>query len=492
MPASARNFNGTSDRIDLASAISAIAGGNARSVSIWVFPTSIPATAQDVFSYGTNTLDLGFRFTLSGTASGDMQVGFVSDNIHTTGTPILATTWQHLCIVVPGPTTTGTVLYYNGAAQTASAASGNTLNTGSTAPGIGYNNLVSANFFAGRIADLAVWNVALTATEVRGLSQGQRPSMIRSASLKGWWPIDGLQSPEPDLSGNKNNGTVTGTTAAFGPPLAPFTPRWTQGRQTPLPPEIPWGSRSFNSSTDQVLASGVTVTPNNTALSLSLWINVINAGSLGSYGGLLVINSVSTYNVFLSLSGTGPNLALYAVSGLVKDPTTGSLGAAGTWTHVALVLDATSGGTWRIYINGTQTDVAVQAVTFSASTGLYIGNVHAGGTGISSAKIADPAFWNGVSLSPLEVSALSSGVRPGMIRPRSLVAWLPIDGLQSTEPDLSGNANNGTVTGTTAAFGPPYAPLTPRWPQFIAVAAAPSFHPAWAKGKNIVIEGVAT
>jgi hypothetical protein len=56
---------------------------------------------------------------------------------------------------------------------------------------------------------------------------------------------------------------------------------------------------------------------------------------------------------------------------------------------------------------------------------------------------------------------------------------------------LSGNKNNGTLTGTTAVAGPPYAPFTPRWPQPL-MAAAPTFNPAWALGKNIVIEGVAT
>jgi hypothetical protein len=78
------------------------------------------------------------------------------------------------------------------------------------------------------LADVAIWNVDLTAFEISALAKGARPNIIRPASLVAWWPLDGLQSPEPDLSRNAKNGTLTGTAAAFGPPYAPFTPRWPQ------------------------------------------------------------------------------------------------------------------------------------------------------------------------------------------------------------------------------------------------------------------------
>jgi hypothetical protein len=45
-----------------------------------------------------------------------------------------------------------------------------------------------------------------------------------------------LASPEPDLSGNKNNGTLTGTTNTFGPPILPFTRRWPQFNFFAAPP----------------------------------------------------------------------------------------------------------------------------------------------------------------------------------------------------------------------------------------------------------------
>ena len=35
----------------------------------------------------------------------------------------------------------------------------------------------------------------------------------------GYWPLDGISSPEPDLSGNWHPGTLTGTTYADDPPF---------------------------------------------------------------------------------------------------------------------------------------------------------------------------------------------------------------------------------------------------------------------------------
>jgi len=109
-------------------------------------------------------------------------------------------------------------------------------------------------------------------------------------------------------------------------------------------------------------------------------------------------------------------------------------------------------------------------------------------------RLADIAFWN-VQLTALEVAALARGMRPSRVRPLGLKQFLPIDGLVNPEPDLAGGAFNSTMSGTPPprALGPPVAPLTPRWPQApMSGVAPPTFNPAWALGKNVLVEGVAT
>jgi hypothetical protein len=128
-------------------------------------------------------------------------------------------------------------MYVDGITQSTNAAinalSASILNT--ITPYIGSRNNANS-FFNGNYADICQWTVVLTAAEVLALSKGARPYTIRSKSINAYWPIDGFASPEPDLSGNVNNGTLTGTAQVFGPPFAAFTPRWPMFPPvTPLP-----------------------------------------------------------------------------------------------------------------------------------------------------------------------------------------------------------------------------------------------------------------
>lgn len=71
-----------------------------------------------------------------------------------------------------------------------------------------------ANMMNGKLAEVAIWNVALTDNEMAALSIGVSPLMIRRNALKGFWPLYGTGSGEADLSGNVNTAGIGGSVPA--------------------------------------------------------------------------------------------------------------------------------------------------------------------------------------------------------------------------------------------------------------------------------------
>lgn len=80
----------------------------------------------------------------------------------------------------------------------------------------------------GRVAEVKLWNAALTLNEILQEMRCGAP-VSKLANLQAYWPLWGVASPEPDLSGQGKNGTVTGAISAdhapVGPYVVPFSPR---------------------------------------------------------------------------------------------------------------------------------------------------------------------------------------------------------------------------------------------------------------------------
>jgi hypothetical protein len=91
--------------------------------------------------------------------------------------------------------------------------------------GIGRDFVNSANTFSGVIAEAAMWGAVLNAQEAYALGTGAlRPYQIRPQKLLGYWTLDGYGHPALDRGIIKNNGVLTGTTFAPGPPLLSAAP----------------------------------------------------------------------------------------------------------------------------------------------------------------------------------------------------------------------------------------------------------------------------
>lgn len=73
-----------------------------------------------------------------------------------------------------------------------------------------------ARFLNGKLAEVGIWNVGVSPSVRKALAAGAPPPLAHPDGLKAYWPLLG-DSPEPDYSGNRNSGTLTGTTVANHP-----------------------------------------------------------------------------------------------------------------------------------------------------------------------------------------------------------------------------------------------------------------------------------
>lgn len=145
----------------------------------------------------------------------------------TTGSTVMATgSWYHVGMTMDGTNLKGWV---NGANEGSLAAGASF--TGFTNPSLRLCGLTNSLGLAelarerhdGRIADFAIWSVALTAGEFAALAKGVSPLRVRPASLVAYWPLFGVGSAEPDAIGQSGNLVLNGTTRADHAPVrSPF------------------------------------------------------------------------------------------------------------------------------------------------------------------------------------------------------------------------------------------------------------------------------
>lgn len=217
----ARSFNGSTEEIGCGT--SALLQPAAMTAACWIYPTSLTPAYSAIISKNAGTGSNFYQLFVK--SNGKVAVYLVNGNYDGTGSHTLTTSnWYHVGFTYSSAA--GGVGYVSGASDGTFAANGAISFSANPVLELANDLPNAGRFYGGRMADVAIWNVALTAGEFAALASGQRPNMIRRASLLAYWPLDGLASPEPDFSGNGNNGTLTGVCPlAAGPPATMFTPR---------------------------------------------------------------------------------------------------------------------------------------------------------------------------------------------------------------------------------------------------------------------------
>ncbi len=191
---------------------------NAFTLAAWVYPTASDSFgvifAKDPqVSYGQ---DLAL-INLALIASASYSVTIANSQSNET---VALNTWSHIAATFDKATDALVHLYINGVETT--------YTVGQT-PGVGTivdnsaNGWMSGNDtfddgYTGRIAEQAIWNVALTAGQVATLAASTTgAAAVQPTHLVGYWHLCGTSSPEPDATANGDNAVLSANPPTPGP-----------------------------------------------------------------------------------------------------------------------------------------------------------------------------------------------------------------------------------------------------------------------------------
>lgn len=275
-------------------------------------------------------------------------------------------------------------------------------------------------YFSGRLAEIGVWNVALTDAEVAALGAGVCPLLIRPASLYLYVPMFGQASPEPSLVHNTGIGstkpsfTITGATAAEHPRV--IYPRAPQIR-TKVPSAGGAGAASGSSTVTGVGASTAASAGSSAGVGAASATGASTAASAGSSSGIGAASGVGAANTNGAAESAGTGTA--AGTGAA---TAAGVGSSAGQADAAAVADS-AGSVASSSASGAATGVgAAVGVGVGSSAGLASSSVVGAAVGSGLASTSGAATASGVAQSDAVAAAAASGSAIGAGSGASLAA----------------------------------------------------------------------
>lgn len=201
-------------------------------LACWVYPSDTAGSGYVPMTLTTGTTSR-FQLLMNGGVAGDPVL---AQAINTSGTigqatttvGFAATTWQHVCGVFAA--SNSRAIYLDGANKQTNTTSVTVATPDRVTLGTRYSSGARGLYFNGSIAEAAIWNVALSDSDVAILAMGVSPLLVRPDALVWYAPIVGQYSPEIDLR-QGISATVTGAVAAEHPrvfyPKRRGNQRWT-------------------------------------------------------------------------------------------------------------------------------------------------------------------------------------------------------------------------------------------------------------------------
>ena len=398
-------------------------------------------------NYGTGN-STGVEFY--GINTGEVRC-FISGSV-TSSTALAAGTWYHVGVT----RSAGVVqVYINGVADGAAVTRASSIG-GSNNFTIGNGEDYTSENMDGKIANVKVFDVALSAANMKELYDNSKviiPSNISQTNLKGWWSLaEGTGTICYDGSGNGYHGTATNTDGD----------EWLIG-QTGAPQLIEGYNKPMlfsNAGSDYVQATSTSTGPlANQNYTIAAWVNPA-VSPPGADRGIFSYDFTSHanpyYAIHVRLLSDGKVFFSWNDGMTYRDlQTTGDVTAANTWVHIACTHTS---GSQKIYINGVENNSSTRTDTITFyNQEIWIGRTNYGAyfDGIINEVVVYDSVLTLAQVQALAATDANGGPLPpdpmSMSNSSNVVGYWRNDG-NTTWTDRSSNSSTGTVYGSPSAL----------------------------------------
>jgi len=339
-----RLFDGVNDKVNLGDSddfsFDNAADDSPLSFSVWFKSNLSVGNLQTLLAKATSSTSVEYLLTINSVGGVDLvfhknAASFGSYIVGTGSTAYIPNQWTHVVATYDGGLLdTGIKVYINGVDDTGTPISGGAYDGQSNTTAdllIGNRNTSSGQEMSGKMADVRIYDSALTAAQVSDLYAGTDVQ----TNLVGHYLTD---NDDVEDKAGTNDGTNFGSVYSIDNPPLPLVP----SRQA---------SRNFDGVDDRVIIS-----PNSingaTALTVSAWIKLDSIDINQTVIGILPLINTNAFRLMVRdtnqidlIWGDGSNFFVSTLDGVVL--------TSGSWIHVAGTFN-NSGNATR-YVDGAQT-----------------------------------------------------------------------------------------------------------------------------------------
>ena len=417
-------FDGVDEYIDLASSSTAITDWTQPyTISMWVkYTVSLSFDLMATFGIETGSAATS-RYIMIGGSSGYLFTGVGdtdggSTNIHfNIGSNLNDGNWHNIVYVGDGTSGDFPAVYIDGVLENHSGGTTNLFNSSTYLNVVGTGSTATGRYFNGLIDEVAVFNSALSQTDINTIYGSGIPTDISSLNPNGWWRM----GEQATFSNPGGTGDWTLTDQGSGGNNATSVNMEEADRKTNTPASFNQFSFDFD-GVDEFLQIGQTtdvITDFKQPWSVSWWAKWSTQVSVLFGNGFWQLGNIASGNIVqlcahIDASGTGGQISVshgYSMSPIIERGFGSGLND-NQWHHYCVTGDG-SAGNFIVYIDGivqTQTGGSTSSA-YSTSSNNNIGRMKFGSSVRPlTGSMDEMSIWNTELSSSAVTEIYNSGV----------------------------------------------------------------------------------